>query len=86
MTLVFTTKLGLRPKPTNVGIQKIDSSFLEIYCMVSASFSLQNSLEKVWFFKETFLLTDTSIEMVLQISFLSFGNINIEFTELEKLT
>lgn len=33
--------------------------------------------EKVWFFEETFLLADTSIEVILGISFLIFSNTNI---------
>lgn len=37
-------------------------------------------------FKKTFLLANTSIEIVLEISFLSLNNINIKFAELKKLT
>ena len=54
--------------------------------MISASFLLQNSLKKVRFFEETFLLTDTNIEVILMMPFFSFSNADVEFTELEKLT
>lgn len=53
--------------------------------MTSASFLLQDSQGRVGFFKETFLLADISIEIVLGIPFLALSNINIEFTKLEKL-
>lgn len=80
--MAYIAKLGLRPKFTNLSAWKIDSLPLEIYGMASASFSLKDSLKKIWFFEETFLLADTSIEIVLRISFLVFNNINFEFTEL----
>ena len=47
---------------------------------------LKNSLESVQFFEKTFLLANTSIEVVLGMPFLSFHNANVEFAELEKLT
>lgn len=34
ISLVFVTKLGLRSKPTNVGVQKRDDSALETYEMI----------------------------------------------------
>lgn len=45
--------------------------------MISASFLLQDSQKRFRFFDQTFLLTDTSIELVLGISFLAFSNIDI---------
>ena len=54
--------------------------------MTSASFSLLDSLRRIQFFEETFLLADTSIEVVLEMPFLSLSHANVEFTELEKLT
>ncbi len=54
--------------------------------MVSASFLLQDSLERVRFLEETFLLTNINIKMVLRIPFLSFSNIDVKFAELGKLT
>ncbi len=40
MTLAFAAKLGLRPRPTNVGAQKIDGSPLETHGMALARFSI----------------------------------------------
>ncbi len=54
--------------------------------MTLARFSLQDSLGKVWFFEETFLLADTSMEVVLGMPFLSLSNADVEFAELGKLT
>ena len=86
MTLSSAIRLGLRPILTNVGTQKIDDSALETHGITSASFSLQNSQENVQFFEKTFLLADTSINVVLEMLFLALKNTNVEFTELEKLT
>ncbi len=79
-------KLGFTAWKTSVRAQKIDGLLLETYSMVSASFSLQNSLGRVWFFEETFLLADTSIKVVLGMLFLSFSNANVKFAKLGKLT
>ncbi len=85
MTPTFVAKLRLRLRPTNVRVQKIDGSPLETYSMALARFSLQDSLARVWFFKETFLLTDTNMEVVLEMPFLSFSNTDVKFAELGKL-
>lgn len=58
---------------------------LETHGMASARFLLQDSLEKVLFFEENFLLVNTSIEVVLKMPFLFLSNIEVEFAELEKL-
>lgn len=86
MTLAYTAKLGLTTQKTSVRVQKIDSLPLESYGMVLASFSLQDSLRRIRFFEEIFLLTDTNMEVVLEMSFLSLSNVNIEFAKLKKLT
>lgn len=40
----------------------------------------------IWFFEEIFLLANINIEEIFRIPFLFLININIKFTELEKLT
>ncbi len=79
MTPAYIAELGFTTWKTSIEVQKIDGLLLETYGMASASFSLQNSLGRVWFFKITFLLTDTSMEVVLGILFLAFSNANIQF-------
>ena len=83
MIPTFVAKLGFVIRKTDVGAQKIDGSSLVTYEMVLAGFSVQNKLEKVWFFKETFLLADTSIKMVLEMPFLTFSDVNLQFREKE---
>lgn len=85
MTPAYAVKLGLTTWKTSVGAQKIDNLALETYGMVLARFSLQDNLERVWFFKETFLLADISLKMVLEMPFLSLNNADIKFAELEIL-
>lgn len=53
--------------------------------MVLVGFLIYNKLNKIQFFKETFLLTNTSIEVVLNMSFLSFSNANIKLIEVKRL-
>ncbi len=86
MTLTYATKLGLTAQKISIGAQKIDGLPLETYGIVSASFLLLDSLEKVQLFEETFLLTDTNMEVVLGMPFLFFSNADVEFAELGKLT
>ncbi len=74
MTPAYRTKLGLTTQRTSIGAQKIDDSLLKTYDIVSASFLLQDSQKKVRFYEETFLLADTSIQMVLGILFLARSN------------
>lgn len=86
MTPVFIAKLRLRLRFTNIGVQKINDSASEIYSMISTVFSLQDNSRRVWFFEKTFLLVNTSIELVLGMLFFSFSNTDIKFAELGKLT
>lgn len=71
MTLAYILKLGFITQKTSVRAQKIDGSILETYDMVSASFLFKDSLEKVQFFDKTFLLANTSLEVVLGMLFFS---------------
>lgn len=84
MTLVYAAKLGLTTQKTIVGAQKINGLVLETYSIVSVRFWLQDSLEKVRFFEETFLLTNISLEVVLGMSFLTLNNEDVKFVELRK--
>lgn len=76
MTSAYVAKVGLITWKTSVGAQKIDGLLLKIYDMASTKFSIQNSLEKIWFFEEIFLLVNTSIEVILEMLFLTFSNAN----------
>lgn len=54
--------------------------------MVLAVFSIQDSLDKVLFFEEAFLLAKIIMEVVLRMPFLFLSNTNIKFAKLGKLT
>ena len=46
----YTTKLSLRAKKINVGVQKIDGSHLDTFWMVIADCSVKDKLGRVQFF------------------------------------
>lgn len=52
--------------------------------MASAIFLFQNSLKNVRFLKKIFLLDNTNMGVVLEMLFLFFNNINMEFAKLGK--
>lgn len=83
MTLAYAAKLGLTIWKTNINGQKIDSLSLKTYRMVITGFLVQDRLEKVWFFKKTFLLIDTSMKVILEILFFIFSNVDIWFIKKE---
>ncbi len=85
ITPAYVAELGLTTRKTSVGAQKIDGLPLETYGMVSASFSLQDSLGRAQFFEKTFLLTDTSMKVVQEMPFLALSNADVQFSA-EKLT
>lgn len=86
MTTTYVVKLYITIRKINVKVQKIVDLLPTTYVMVLDKSLLQDSLGKVRFFEKTFLLVDTSMEVVLELSFLSFSNANVKFMDLEKLT
>ena len=56
-------------------------SFLTTYEIVFASFQEVDKLDRLHFFQKTFLLADTSIKIVLKLSFLTLSNATIQFKE-----
>ena len=81
MAPAYVKKLGLWVRKTNVGAQKIDRSTLETYSMVIAGFKVQVKFGKARFFQETFLVADTNMEVVLEMPFLAFSKIEVDFAE-----
>lgn len=83
----YLFKLDFTISKTSLRVQKIDGNALKTYGMASAKFSIKDSLGRVWFFKKTFLLANSSIKMVLKMAFYLFSNVDIKFAnKLEKLT
>ena len=63
----------------NVRTQKIDGNTLEIYKMIVSIFFVLNKDSKKRFFEESFLLADVNSDIVLEMLFLTMGNINMDF-------
>lgn len=79
MTPAYIVKLDLTTQKTSIKAQKIHGFILETYGMASTSFSFQDNQKRVWFFEETFLLADISMEIVLGMQFLFFSNADFHF-------
>ena len=75
------TKLEIRARKINVGIQKINGSHLDIFEMVIVDYLVKYKLGMIRFFKETFLLANISLELILEMFFLIFSREDIQFIE-----
>ncbi len=85
MTPAYAAELGFTTRKTSIGAHKIDGLLLETHGMTSARFSIQDNVGRIRFFEETFLLADTSIEVILGIIFLTLSNVDFQF-DTKKLT
>ena len=81
ITPAYALKLGLQVHHTNIKAQKIDGSTLKTFGMVLASFQMEDKLGRIWFFQEMFLLADITAEVVLNMPFLTFSNVDVQFVE-----
>lgn len=79
MTPAYAAKLDLIPRHTNVGAQKINCLTLKTYIITITEFLVIDKHRWIKFFKETFLLTDTSIEVVLGMPFFLLSYVDINF-------
>ena len=83
MTPADAANLGLKVQKTDIGAQKIDGSTFETFGIVLANFQVEDKLGRAWFFQETFLLADISMEVVLGMPFLTLSNADVQFVEKE---
>ena len=83
MTPAYAKQLGFQTRETDVGAEKIDGSLLADCGMVIAPFQVKNKLDRARFFQETFLLANTSMDVILKMPFLTFSNADIQFAERE---
>lgn len=67
----------------DISAQKIDNRQLEIFGIVNTSFLVDEKNRKSYFFEETFLLADISIEVVFEILFPNLSNVLIDFNDCE---
>ena len=73
-------ELGLPIKPTDIGAQKIDGTMLNTFGMIVTAFLMTNKANRVRYFKETFLVANISLEVVLEMSFLSLSDTDVDFS------
>ena len=78
---IFAQELRLLIRLTNVGAQKIDGTILDIYVIVIAVFLVIDKVNKIRFFKETFLLANVSLEVVFKIHFLTWNVADADFLD-----
>ncbi len=83
MAPAYAAKLGLKVWPTDVGAQKIDGSTLETFGMVLVNFQVEDKLGRAWFFQETFLVANVSVEVVLGMLFFTLSNADVVFKDRE---
>ncbi len=79
MSQAFTYQLGFKICKTNVGTQKIDSATLKIYGIIVSTFSMSDKDGRERFFEESFLLADVKPDIVLEMSFLTLINADVNF-------
>lgn len=72
-------KIDLAIWKTDQNTKKINHITLEIFQMIIAVFLINNLVEKVCFFEKTFWLANISVNVILQMSFFTLSNINIQF-------
>ena len=75
----FAKKLSLPIILTDIGIQKIDTTMLDIFGMVVTAFSMTDEANWVKFFKKIFLVANVSLKVVLGMSFLTLNSVDVYF-------
>ena len=83
MTPAYAKRLGLRTRRTDFGAHKIDGSSLDTFGMIIVGFQVIHKLGRARLFQETFLLANTTMEVVLGMHFLTLSNADIQFVEKE---
>ncbi len=79
MYIDFAKKLSLQIRHINIGTQKINSSKLAIFNIIITSFLVDDKDKRSRFFKETFLLINFSINIILEMPFLTLSNVEVNF-------
>ena len=69
----YAIKLSFCTRKVDVGTEKINGSYLDIFVIVTADCSVKDRLKTVRFFQQIFLLANISLEIVLEMLFLTFS-------------
>lgn len=83
MTPAYAAVLGLRDCPIDVGNQNIDGSTLLTHGMVLANFQLEDKWSRLRFLQETVLVAENTIEILLEMLFLTLTKMKINFAKRE---
>lgn len=62
---IYTIKFVIFIRKINISLETIDVFYFNSFTIVIADYSIQNIIEMVWFFHETFLLANISWEIIL---------------------
>ena len=81
--LTFAKKLGFPIRPTDVRVQKIDGTILDIYRIIVAAFLVTDKVNRVKFFEKIFLMANISLEVVFGKFFLILSNADVDFLDWE---
>lgn len=77
MILAFVSKLDLKMHYINIRAQNIKDSTFKIFEIILPSFWIKDKLSQACCFQESFLLTYISMEVILDMLFLTINNANI---------
>ena len=77
ITPAYAKQLGVRIQKTDVRAQRINGLSLDTFEIVIADIQVIDKLSRVRFFQETFLLPNTTMEMVLEMLLVTLSNANI---------
>ena len=75
----FVAKLDLKVRKIDIKAQKIDGSIFIIFKMASINFQVEDKLDKIQFCQETFVVANTTLEVIFEMLFFIFNNIDIQF-------
>lgn len=74
-------KFSLHIKKTDINIQKINISKLEIFGIVIVFFLVVDKDRKFRFFEKTFFLSNINMDITLRILFFTLSNAEINFND-----
>ena len=72
-------KFGLQVCKTKISAQKIDGSKLDTFDIVITCFLVEDKEKSFRFFEKIFLFADISMDIILDMSFLTLSNVKIHF-------
>lgn len=81
MTPAYAVVLGLSVCLIDIETKRVDGSILSTYCMILVNFQLKDKWWQLQVFKKTFLMSDTTMKIILKMLFLTFSKVEINFAE-----